>query len=61
MSDQPLITNSITCVGSVLTAIYLDAQSALTANKIDNVWSDRLLPNKFVSIDCARTDAIPQL
>jgi hypothetical protein len=38
----------------VLAAIDLNDESPLTTNKIHNVWSNRLLPNKLEAIKRSR-------
>jgi hypothetical protein len=45
---------------SMLSAVELDNQSSLPTNRIYNVRADRLLPNKFVTVDRSRTNSIPK-
>jgi hypothetical protein len=57
---QPSIAHAITFIVSMLPAIQLDNQSSFPTNKICNVGTDWLLPNKFVTIDRSRTNSIPK-
>jgi hypothetical protein len=35
----------------MLPAIYLNDETGFAANKVDGVWTDRFLPNKFVIVE----------
>jgi hypothetical protein len=47
-------------IGCVLTAIDFNDYLSLAANKIDDVWPDRFLTNKFMPMQRARTQTIPK-
>jgi hypothetical protein len=47
MINEPTVANSVATPYCVLAAIDLNDESPLTTNKIHNVWSNRLLPNKL--------------
>ena len=40
-------------VVGVLPAIHLNDESGFAANKVDGVWTDRFLPNEFVTVERA--------
>jgi hypothetical protein len=52
-TGEPLITDHIAPVVGVLPAIHLNDESSFAANKVDGVWADRFLPNKFVTVERA--------
>ncbi|MDI3469307.1 MAG: hypothetical protein OJF62_001370 [Pseudolabrys sp.] len=49
MIDQPLVPQSISLIVRMLSAVKLNGQSSLSANKVDRVRPDRLLTHKFES------------
>ena len=53
MLSQPLIAHEIACTLGMLTAIHFYNQSLLATNKVDDISTDRLLTNKFVTINRA--------
>jgi hypothetical protein len=57
---KPLIADHVMPVVSMLPAIHLNDETGFAANKVDGVWSDRFLPNKFVTIERARPKPAPQ-
>jgi hypothetical protein len=48
---EPSIAHTIPFVVRVLPAIDFNDQSALAANKIDHVWTDRFLAHELVAIN----------
>ena len=54
MINEPTVANSVATPYCVLAAIDLNDESPLTTNKIHNVWSNRLLPNKLEAIKRSR-------
>jgi len=46
---QPLISDAIFLIASMLTTIYFDNQFLFAANKIDNERFNRFLPDKLKS------------
>jgi hypothetical protein len=51
---QPSVADAIRFALRVLSTIDLDDQSRLSAYKIDNVGTDRLLPNELKPFDRSR-------
>jgi len=60
MSSQPSVTDRVALVSRVLAAINLDDEPLLAADEIDDVRSDRLLTDEFVTHQGARAQAIPE-
>jgi hypothetical protein len=48
---QPLIAHSILRIIGVLATVNFNNESEFATNKVDNIRSDRLLANKFMSVD----------
>jgi hypothetical protein len=53
VTGEPLIADHVMRVVSVLPAIHLNDEASFAANKVDGVWADRFLPNKFVTVERA--------
>jgi hypothetical protein len=51
--SEPLVAGHVILVVSMLPAIHLNNERAFAANKVDGVWTDRFLPNKFVTTERA--------
>jgi hypothetical protein len=60
MVSQPFVSDLISRTISVLTAIGFHDKAALTADEINRIRPDRLLPNEFESIQPARAKLIPE-
>jgi hypothetical protein len=60
VSAQPLIPNGVALALRMLSAINFYDQALFAADKINNVGSDRLLPDEFHSIEGSRTKARPK-
>ena len=58
--EKPLVANHIARVVGVMPSIHLNNKTTFTANKVDRVGTNRLLPNKFVAIQPARPEEVPQ-
>lgn len=58
--DQPPIADGVAWVRGMLAAIDFNDEAALTADKIDDEPTNRFLANKFVPLDLACAQAIPQ-
>lgn len=58
--DEPSVTRSIASTVGVLAAIHFDDQTALTADQINRIRSDRLLPDEFVSVQSSTAKTIPE-
>src|SRR5258708_3458333 len=58
--DKPFVANHIARIVRVLASIDLDNEPTLAADQINCVWTDRLLPDEFVTIETPRPEAIPQ-
>ena len=58
--SKPFVTNCIARIIRMLSAIDLDNQTAFAANEIDNVGTDRVLPNKLISVQPARAQPEPE-
>jgi hypothetical protein len=58
--DKPFVANHIARIIRVLPAINLDDEPTLPANEVDNIAINRLLPNKFVTTQAARSQPMPQ-
>jgi hypothetical protein len=57
---KALVAYAVALISCVLAAIDLDDETSLAANEIDDVGSNRLLADEFVSSKRAGADAIPQ-
>jgi hypothetical protein len=53
MLDEPTVADCVTLVGGVLAAIDFDDEPCFAAQEVDDVRTDRLLPDKFMSIESA--------
>jgi hypothetical protein len=53
VTGEPLIADHVMPVVGVLPAIHLNDEAGFAANKVDGVWADRFLPNKFVTVERA--------
>ena len=60
MVDEPLISNRVPRVRSMLTAVDFDDEPSFSANKIDDVRTDWLLPDELEATQCARAEVLPQ-
>jgi hypothetical protein len=60
MIDEPLISNCVALVQSVLATVNFNYETSFTASKINNVWSDRFLPHKFEAVEFSRSKVLPQ-
>jgi hypothetical protein len=58
--DQPLVTNGVVLAFRVLPAINFDDEAGFATNKIDDVRTDRLLPDKLLSMELARSQTMPE-
>ena len=58
--DKPFVTSHIARVVGVLASIQLNNETTLTTDKVDCVGTDRLLPNKFVTVQPARPKLVPE-
>jgi hypothetical protein len=47
---KPFVPDPVSRAFRVLTAIGFDNQATLTADEIDRIGSERLLPNEFKSV-----------
>jgi hypothetical protein len=47
MIGEPSIAYEVAFVVSVLAAVNLDHEPPLTANKIDDIWTDGFLPDEL--------------
>ena len=57
---QPFVSDLVSRIVGVLTAIGFHDQAALATNEIDRIRPEWLLPNEFESIQPARTKLIPE-
>jgi hypothetical protein len=57
---QPFVADYIAGIFRVLATIHLNNETSFTTNKINRVRPDRLLPDKFVTIEATRPEPIPQ-
>jgi hypothetical protein len=57
---EPFVTNGVAMAIRMLSAIHFHSQPAFAAYKIYSVRPDRLLPDKFKSIQPARSQTIPE-
>jgi hypothetical protein len=57
---QPLIARSIAIAQRVLTAINFNHEPPLAADEVNNIRPDRMLPNKFATIERARAELVPK-
>ena len=60
VSQEPFVSEHIVRTVRVLSSVYFNDEAAFPADKIDGVWTDRLLPNKLESVELARPQPIPQ-
>jgi hypothetical protein len=61
MVGQPLLAYRVAWIGRVLTAVELDNDVLLAADKVDEIRPDRALTNKFESAERTRLQSIPEL
>ncbi len=57
---EPIIAGSIDRVIRVLSSVHLDYETMLATDKIDDIWTNRYLPNELVAVKSARSEAVPQ-
>ena len=60
MIGKPFVANHIARAVSVLPSIHLNNQTAFAANEVDCVRTDRLLTNKFIAVETARSQPVPK-
>ena len=58
--DKPFVANHVARVVGVLTSIQLNNETTFTADKVDSVGTDRLLPNKFLTVQPAPSKLVPE-
>ena len=58
--DKPFVANNIVRIVRVLASIDLNNEPTLATDQINCVWTDRLLPDEFVTVETPRPEAIPQ-
>jgi hypothetical protein len=46
-------------LAAMLSTVQLNDESYLKADEVDDVWSYRLLPAKFMSVELAQTEMAP--
>jgi hypothetical protein len=57
---KPFVADGVALAVGMLTAVNLDDETAFSANEIDNIGTNRFLPNEFVAAQTARSQSIPQ-
>jgi hypothetical protein len=60
MRTQPFVANQVLRVTGVLPAVYLDDQTALAAQKIHRIGTDRLLTDEFETKQGTASKPLPQ-
>jgi hypothetical protein len=60
MIDMPFVADRIARAVNMLPAVHLHNKTTFAANQIDRVWTDRLLPNEFISIEASRSESMPK-
>jgi hypothetical protein len=60
MLGEPPVTLDVAWIVGMLSSVYLDDEPPLSADKVHSGSSDRLLPNKLVTVQLARSEAIPK-
>jgi hypothetical protein len=58
--DKPFVANYIARVFRVLASIHLDNETAFTADQINCVRTDRLLPDELATVEAARPKSMPE-
>jgi hypothetical protein len=58
--SEPCVSDGVALTIRMLPAINFHDQSAFAANKVDDIRSDRFLPDEFVAIQPARSKAVPE-
>jgi hypothetical protein len=58
--DEPFVANHVARVVGVLASIQLNNETTFTADEVDSVGTDRLLPHKFVTVQPARSKLVPE-
>jgi hypothetical protein len=58
--DKPFLANGIERVFRVLPSINFNDKTTLAADQIDRVRTDRLLPDKFITVEAPRSKSIPE-
>lgn len=57
---KPFVANGIARVVSVLPSIDLNDEATVSADKVDGVRTDRLLPNELIAVQPAQPEPIPE-
>jgi hypothetical protein len=57
--SKPSVANGIARAVGMLPSIYLNNQTAFSADKVDRVRADRFLTNKFMAVETARPQPAP--
>ncbi|MDB5610710.1 MAG: hypothetical protein JWP25_7610 [Bradyrhizobium sp.] len=60
MIEKPFVAHYIARVFGVLASIDLNNEATIAADKVDRVWTYRILPDEFVSIEPTRPQPIPK-
>jgi hypothetical protein len=58
--DKPFVANRIARVVRVLSSINFNDKTTLATDQIDRVRTDRLLPDKFITVETPRPKSIPE-
>jgi hypothetical protein len=58
--DKPFVVNRVAPVVRVLATINFNNETKFTANEVDRIGTDRLLPNELEAIEPSRPKSIPQ-
>jgi hypothetical protein len=58
--EKPFVSRCIPHAVSVLPSVDLDGKTSLTADQIDRIPPDRLLPNELMTVKPARSELIPE-
>jgi hypothetical protein len=59
-TEEPFVTNRISSAVGVLASIQFNDKTTFAADQINCVRTDRLLPDRLVTIEAPRSESIPQ-
>jgi hypothetical protein len=60
MVGKPFIAHHVARIVGVLPPVHLNDKTIFATNKIDRIWPDWFLPNKFVTAEPPRSESKPE-
>ena len=61
VTAEPFIANGVARTTGMLASVYFDNEAGLSTNKVDDIKTERLLSDEFLTTQPARAQTIPEL